>query len=51
MQLPQILVDAYDAYKGKIVKPSDNLLHKTTGLLQNGMNARAFGEYPSPEAL
>ena len=51
MQLPQILVDAYDAYKGKIVKPSDNLLHKTTGLLQNGMNARAFGKYPSPEAL
>ena len=44
MQLPQILVDAYDAYKGKIGKPRDNLLQKTTGMLQNGMNARHFGE-------
>ena len=51
MQLPQIMTDFFDALNGKVVYPSDNLLHKTTGLLQNGMNARAFGEYPSPEAL
>ena len=51
MRLPQMLSEAYDAYKDKVVFPSENLLHKTTGLLQNGMNARAFGEYPSPEAL
>ena len=34
-----------------IVKPSDALIHKTTHLMQEGMNARAFGEYEMPEAL
>jgi len=51
MQLPQIMTDFFDALNGKVVYPSENLLHKTTGLLQDGMHARAFGEYPSPEAL
>jgi len=32
-------------------KPSQALIDKTTGLLQSGMNARAFGEYGAPEAL
>jgi glutamate synthase domain-containing protein 2 len=32
-------------------KPSLALIDKTTGLLQSGMNARAFGEYGAPEAL
>ena len=34
-----------------IVKPSDILIEKTTNLLQNGMNARAFGDFGVPEAL
>jgi len=34
-----------------IVKPSETLIHKTTHLMQDGMNARAFGEYRIPEAL
>ena len=34
-----------------IVKPSDALIRKTTHLMQEGMNARAFGEYEMPEAL
>ena len=46
-----MLQDLVDAYKGKIVKPSDALLHKTTHLMQDGMNARAFGEYEKPKAL
>ena len=37
MRLPQMLSEAYDAYKDKVVFPSENLLHKTTGLLQNGI--------------
>ena len=28
-----------------IVKPSQTLIEKTTGLMQDGMNAVAFGEY------
>ncbi len=32
-------------------KPCPDLLHKTTHLMQDGMNARAFGEYVTPEAL
>ncbi|MEE3318774.1 MAG: glutamate synthase-related protein, partial [Candidatus Thermoplasmatota archaeon] len=46
-----LLQDLMDAYQGKVVKPSDALLHKTTTLLQEGMNARAFGEFEKPEAL
>ena len=46
-----LLQDLMDAYQGKIVKPSDALLHKTTTLLQDGMNARAFGEFEKPKAL
>ena len=34
-----------------IVKPSQTLIEKTTGLMQDGMNAVAFGEYGIPEAL
>ena len=34
-----------------IVKPSEILIEKTTNLLQNGMNARAFGDFGVPEAL
>ena len=33
------------------VKPSDTLIHKTTNLMQNGLNSHAFGEYGSPNAL
>ena len=43
MQLPQIMTDFFDALNGKVVYPSDNLLHKTTGLLKNGMNSRDYG--------
>jgi glutamate synthase domain-containing protein 2 len=34
-----------------IVKPSELLIEKTTNLLHNGMNARAFGDFGVPEAL
>jgi len=34
-----------------IVKPSELLIEKTTNLLHNGMNARAFGDFGIPEAL
>ena len=40
-----------DTLSGKIVKPSETLVHKTTHLMQDGMKARAFGEYEKPEAL
>ncbi len=31
--------------------PTKTLFEKTTHLMQDGMNARAFGEFPKPEAL
>jgi|TARA_B100001105_G_scaffold233633_1_gene207666 glutamate synthase domain-containing protein 2 len=34
-----------------IAKPSEILIDKTTNLLHNGMNARAFGDFDIPEAL
>ena len=34
-----------------IAKPSETLIRKTTHLIQDGMRARAFGEYGIPEAL
>ena len=34
-----------------ITKPSETLIHKTTHLMRDGMNARAFGDFDSPEAL
>jgi len=40
-----------DTLSGKIVKPSESLVHKTTHLMQDGMKARAFGEYEKPKAL
>ncbi len=31
--------------------PTKSLFEKTTHLMQDGMNARAFGDFPAPEAL
>jgi len=31
--------------------PTKSLFEKTTHLMQDGMNARAFGDFPSPESL
>jgi glutamate synthase domain-containing protein 2 len=46
-----IIQDFKDAYKGKVQLPSEELLTKTTGLMQDGMRARAMGDYIPPEAL
>ena len=46
-----IIQDFKDAYKGKVQFPSEELLTKTTGLMQDGMRARAMGDYIPPEAL
>ena len=40
-----------DAYKGVVREPSPELLTKTTGLMQDGMRARAMGDFIPPEAL
>ena len=46
-----IIQDFKDAYKGNVQFPSEELLTKTTGLMQDGMRARAMGDYIPPEAL
>ncbi len=46
-----IMLDIVDALTGKVKKPSETLIHKTTHLMRDGMNARAQGEYEFPEAL
>jgi glutamate synthase domain-containing protein 2 len=36
---------------GEVKFPTKKLFEKTTHLMQDGMNARAFGDFPKPEAL
>ena len=40
-----VLQNLVDTLNGKVVKPSETLVHKTTHLMQDGLKARAFGEY------
>ena len=33
------------------IRPTQAMIDKTTHLMRDGMNARAFGDFNSPEAL